>query len=132
MRSPQKHSLDRGGLCADGGNDDDSAMTVSAETFAREAGEVRSLVERLGRPATEFTPSWGGLIVLGGTEAEAEEKRARLSPGPNVLVGGPERVAEGLQPYLAAGAEWITVGPVDSSNPENAAILGERVLPLLR
>jgi alkanesulfonate monooxygenase SsuD/methylene tetrahydromethanopterin reductase-like flavin-dependent oxidoreductase (luciferase family) len=70
--------------------------------------------------------------VLGATEAEAEAKRARLDPGPSVLVGGPERVAEAIRSYGDAGAEWVIVGPVDSSDPENAVVLGERVKPLLR
>ena len=58
-------------------------------------------------------------------------KRERFTPGPNVLVGGPERVADGSAGYLDAGARWLMVGPVDSSDPENATILGEAVLPLL-
>lgn len=103
----------------------------SAATFARELGEVMSLVERLGRAPAAFTPSWGGLILLAENEHAAAAKRERFHPGPNVLVGGPARVAEGLQAYLDAGARWLTVGPVDSSDPDNASILGEVVVPLL-
>ncbi|MGZ4753653.1 MAG: LLM class flavin-dependent oxidoreductase [Acidimicrobiia bacterium] len=101
------------------------------EIYAREADEIRRLVERLGRAPSLFTSSWGGLVLLGRTEQEAEAKRARFSPGPNVLVGGPERVAERLREYLAAGARWLMIGPVDSSDPDNASILGDAVLPLL-
>ncbi len=119
------------GLIAAEGADGWNRWGVSAEVFAREADEVRSLVERLGRAPSLFTPSWGGLVLLGRTEADADAKRARYDPAPNVLVGGPERVAEGLRTYLAAGARWIMVGPVDSSDPDNAAILGDAVLPLL-
>ncbi len=97
----------------------------------REAAEVRSLVDRLGRDPSRFTPSWGGLVLLGHNEAAAEAKRRRYELGPNVLVGGPERVAEALQGYVVAGARWLMVGPIDSSDPDNAAILGESVLPLL-
>lgn len=103
----------------------------TAEIFARELDEVTSMVERLGRVPAAFTPSWGGLILLADSEQAAVAKRARFDPGPHVLVGGPERVAEGLRDYLAAGARWLVVGPVDSSDPDNASILGEAVLPLL-
>jgi alkanesulfonate monooxygenase SsuD/methylene tetrahydromethanopterin reductase-like flavin-dependent oxidoreductase (luciferase family) len=103
---------------------------VTPEVFAGELAEVRALTARLDRP-TDFTPSWGGLVLLGRTEAEAEAKRASRNPGPGVIVGGPARVAEQLRPYLDAGADWLIVGPVDSSDPENASILGEQVLPLL-
>jgi alkanesulfonate monooxygenase SsuD/methylene tetrahydromethanopterin reductase-like flavin-dependent oxidoreductase (luciferase family) len=103
----------------------------SAETFARELGEVYGLCERLGRERDEFTPSWGGLVVLGRDERDAAAKRARLDPGPNVLVGSPEQVADRLRPYLDAGAQWLMLGPVDSSDPDNAAIIGELLLPNL-
>jgi alkanesulfonate monooxygenase SsuD/methylene tetrahydromethanopterin reductase-like flavin-dependent oxidoreductase (luciferase family) len=86
---------------------------------ARSAGEVRCV------------PSWGGLVVLGEDEAAAKRKQERLDPAPDVIVGGPERVAERLREYVGVGAEWIIAGPVDSSDLDNAAILGERVAPLL-
>jgi alkanesulfonate monooxygenase SsuD/methylene tetrahydromethanopterin reductase-like flavin-dependent oxidoreductase (luciferase family) len=76
-------------------------------------------------------PSWGGLVVLGEDEAAAKRKQERLDPAADVIVGGPERVAERLREYVGAGAEWIIAGPVDSSDLDNAAILGERVAPLL-
>ena len=47
-------------------------------------------------------------------------------------MGGPERVADAFRRYVDAGAEWVLAGPVDSSDPDNARILGEAVLPLLR
>lgn len=105
---------------------------ASVETFAREVAEVKSLADRLARAPRLFTPSWGGLVLVGLTEADAEAKRAQRNPSPGVIVGGPERVAEQLRSYLDAGAEWLIAGPLDSSDPDNASILGELVLPLLR
>jgi alkanesulfonate monooxygenase SsuD/methylene tetrahydromethanopterin reductase-like flavin-dependent oxidoreductase (luciferase family) len=99
-----------------------------AEQFQR---EVRAVREQLEVAPCDFTVSWGGLIVLGRDEADADSKRARLNPSPDVLVGGPERVAEALAGYRDAGAAWLVLGPVDASDPDNAAILGERVAPLL-
>jgi alkanesulfonate monooxygenase SsuD/methylene tetrahydromethanopterin reductase-like flavin-dependent oxidoreductase (luciferase family) len=104
---------------------------ASLDVFTREITEVRGLVERLGRAPSLFTPSWGGLVLVGATEAEAEAKRAARTVAPGVIVGGPERVAEQLRPYITAGARWLILGPLDSSNPDNASILGEQVLPLL-
>jgi alkanesulfonate monooxygenase SsuD/methylene tetrahydromethanopterin reductase-like flavin-dependent oxidoreductase (luciferase family) len=104
---------------------------VPAETFAREMSEVGALAERLSRRPKEFTPSWGGLVLLGRTEADAERKAATRSVAPGVIVGGPERAADQLQPYLDAGARWLILGPLDSSDPENAAIVGELIAPLL-
>jgi alkanesulfonate monooxygenase SsuD/methylene tetrahydromethanopterin reductase-like flavin-dependent oxidoreductase (luciferase family) len=120
------------GLVTAEGADGWNRWGASAETFARELDEVRSLVERLGRAPAAFTPSWGGLILVAESERAAAAKRERFDPAANVLVGGPEQVAEGLQAYLEAGARWLMVGPIDSSDPDNASILGESVLPLLR
>ena len=97
-------------------------------TVERFAAEVRDLREWA---RGECVISWGGLVVLGEDDTAALRKAERLNPSASAIVGGPERVAERLREYIAAGAEWIIVGPVDSSEPENAAIFGERVAPLL-
>jgi alkanesulfonate monooxygenase SsuD/methylene tetrahydromethanopterin reductase-like flavin-dependent oxidoreductase (luciferase family) len=86
---------------------------------------------RIAAARDPFTITWGGLVVLGATEAEAATKAARLSPSKGTIVGGPPRVADGLREYADAGAEWIIVGPVDSADVENASMLGELVAPLL-
>jgi alkanesulfonate monooxygenase SsuD/methylene tetrahydromethanopterin reductase-like flavin-dependent oxidoreductase (luciferase family) len=97
-------------------------------TPERFEAEVREIRAQATRP---FTVSWGGLLVLGEDDAAARRKQERLAPRPGTIVGGPERVAEQLREYVAAGADWIIAGPVDSADPENAAILGERIAPLL-
>jgi alkanesulfonate monooxygenase SsuD/methylene tetrahydromethanopterin reductase-like flavin-dependent oxidoreductase (luciferase family) len=119
------------GVVAAEGADGWNRWGASVETFGREITEVLGLVERLARAPSVFVPSWGGLVLLGETEADAEKKRAAREPGPEVIVGGPEQVAGRLLPYAEAGARWLILGPVDSSDPDNAAIIGERVLPLL-
>jgi alkanesulfonate monooxygenase SsuD/methylene tetrahydromethanopterin reductase-like flavin-dependent oxidoreductase (luciferase family) len=94
--------------------------------FQQEARAVRD-----ARTRQPFTVSWAGLFVIDRTERAAREKAQRLTFSPEAVVGGPEQVAGELRAYGAAGAEWVIVGPVDSSEPENAAILGELVKPLL-
>ena len=78
-----------------------------------------------------FEYSWGGLVVLGADDADLRAKQDRLEPGPGTLVGTPDRVAASLAGYVEAGASWVIAGPIDSSDPENAALLGERIRPLL-
>ena len=55
-------------------------------------------------------------ILFNWNDDDAEMSRAR---------------ALAARPALA-GARWLMLGPIDSSDPDNAAILGEAVLPLLR
>jgi alkanesulfonate monooxygenase SsuD/methylene tetrahydromethanopterin reductase-like flavin-dependent oxidoreductase (luciferase family) len=93
------------------------------------AQEVKALRARASRDT--FTCSWGGLFVLGRDDDAAREKAGRLGASPATIVGGPERVADALLLYRDAGADWVMVGPVDSRDPENAAILGDAVLPRL-
>jgi alkanesulfonate monooxygenase SsuD/methylene tetrahydromethanopterin reductase-like flavin-dependent oxidoreductase (luciferase family) len=113
---------------ADGWN----AWGVSAKRFAAHVADVRSHLQAAGREAEGFTFSWGGLVVVGETQAEAERKAERLEAGPHVLVGGPERLAAALADYAAAGAAMVIAAPLDSSDPANAAVLGQAVAPLLR
>jgi alkanesulfonate monooxygenase SsuD/methylene tetrahydromethanopterin reductase-like flavin-dependent oxidoreductase (luciferase family) len=95
------------------------------ERFAAEVAEVGAAA------SGPCVISWGGLVVLGETEADANRKRERLDPPANAIVGGPEQVADRLREYIAAGAHWIIVGPVDSTDLDNPAIMSSRVAPLL-
>ncbi len=95
------------------------------ERFEQEARAVREMPTR-----EPFSVSWAGLFVLAASESDAEAKSKRLG-NPEATVGGPERVGEVLRAYGDAGADWVIVGPVDSSDPDNASALGELVKPLL-
>jgi alkanesulfonate monooxygenase SsuD/methylene tetrahydromethanopterin reductase-like flavin-dependent oxidoreductase (luciferase family) len=95
--------------------------------FREQAANLRAAAAR-----SPFTVSWGGLVVLADDDDTAAAKAARLGAGDHVLVGGPDLIADALRAYVDAGAEWLMIGPVDSSDPENARILGEEILPRLR
>ena len=79
-----------------------------------------------------FTLTWGGLVVMADDDVAAAAKAERLGVGEHVIVGGPDLVAGALRAYVEVGAEWLMIGPVDSSDPDNARILGEEILPRLR
>ncbi len=91
---------------------------VGIDRFTREATQLISERERRG--GEPLVISWGGLCVLGATDDEAEKKAERLGASKVSLVGGPQRVAELLVGYVDAGASWIALGPIDSSDPSNA------------
>jgi alkanesulfonate monooxygenase SsuD/methylene tetrahydromethanopterin reductase-like flavin-dependent oxidoreductase (luciferase family) len=97
------------------------------ERFEQEAAAIREM-----RTRHPFTMSWAGMFVLDTDERAAEAKARRLGHNTEAVVGGPERVADVLRAYGAAGADWVIVGPVDSSDADNAALLGELVKPLLQ
>jgi alkanesulfonate monooxygenase SsuD/methylene tetrahydromethanopterin reductase-like flavin-dependent oxidoreductase (luciferase family) len=99
----------------------------SAETFGKQAEALR-----VGAVHQPFSPSWGGLLVLARTDADAAEKARRLGAGEGVIVGGPARVADALRSYVERGAEWLMIGPIDAADPENARVLGEEVVPRMR
>jgi alkanesulfonate monooxygenase SsuD/methylene tetrahydromethanopterin reductase-like flavin-dependent oxidoreductase (luciferase family) len=75
-----------------------NAWGVEPDTFAQQAASVLEV-------APKATLTWGGLA------RPREEGAAAL--------------ADRLAAYVAAGATWVIVGPVDSSDPANAAVLGE-------
>jgi alkanesulfonate monooxygenase SsuD/methylene tetrahydromethanopterin reductase-like flavin-dependent oxidoreductase (luciferase family) len=96
----------------------------TVESFAVNASRVREL-------APEVTRTWGGLILLGRDDDHAAEKAAARRVGPEVVYGGPVRVAKRLQALDRAGAAWVIVAPVDASDPENVDVLAELVVPRL-
>lgn len=99
---------------ADGWN----AWGIDLERFMRETGLVREL-------APHAVLTWGGLVVAGRDDAAARAKAGSLTSSAPTLVGGPDELARQLGGYVSAGAQWVIAGPVDSSDPENAWILGE-------
>lgn len=107
---------------ADGWN----SWGTSLEWFHEHASEVRAA------SGPGFECSWGGLIVVAEDDERATAKAERLEAAPTTIVGGPEMLARGLRRYADVGADWVVVAPVDSSDPENASLLGERVAPLLK
>jgi alkanesulfonate monooxygenase SsuD/methylene tetrahydromethanopterin reductase-like flavin-dependent oxidoreductase (luciferase family) len=97
-------------------------------SFAAAAERVRGEVANAKRDPGAFAYTWGGLAVLGGTPAEAEAKRDRLGGNrPGIVSGDPAEVAKQIEAYGAAGADWVILGPIDSSDPANAVLLGEAV-----
>jgi alkanesulfonate monooxygenase SsuD/methylene tetrahydromethanopterin reductase-like flavin-dependent oxidoreductase (luciferase family) len=98
----------------------------SVSAFDAQASALRAAAAR-----APFTLSWGGLLLVGETARAVRAKRERWSPGRGVIVGGPEAVADALRAYADAGAELLVAGPIDSSDPDNAHLLGELVRPLL-
>jgi alkanesulfonate monooxygenase SsuD/methylene tetrahydromethanopterin reductase-like flavin-dependent oxidoreductase (luciferase family) len=88
------------------------------EQFTADAQLVRDL-------APEATLTWGGLVLTGADDAAARAKAEKRSVADDVLVGGPARVAEQLAAFVGRGADWVILGPVDSTDPANADALGE-------
>jgi alkanesulfonate monooxygenase SsuD/methylene tetrahydromethanopterin reductase-like flavin-dependent oxidoreductase (luciferase family) len=96
------------------------------EVFGSERVAMTGAVTR--RP---FTWSWGGLVVLGASDAEASERAHRLGASPGTVVGGPATMADALARWRDAGADWIVLGPVDSRRVENVERLACDVVPRL-
>jgi alkanesulfonate monooxygenase SsuD/methylene tetrahydromethanopterin reductase-like flavin-dependent oxidoreductase (luciferase family) len=89
-----------------------------ANRFAADVALVREI-------APDATMTWGGLTVTGADDAAALAKAESRTLADDVLVGGPAHLAEQLRPFVDLGAEWLILGPVDSSDPGNAGPLGE-------
>jgi alkanesulfonate monooxygenase SsuD/methylene tetrahydromethanopterin reductase-like flavin-dependent oxidoreductase (luciferase family) len=95
-------------------------------SFRAAVERVTAEVANAGRDPGTFTATWGGLAVLGENRQEAEAKRDRLGGDrPDVVWGDPPRVAESIDAYAAAGADWVILGPIDSANPYNSSVLGD-------
>jgi len=97
---------------------------LDLNSFSTQAARLRT--ESAYSP---FEISWGGLAVLAGNDSAATEKAHRFnissSSSTDVLVGSPAVIVESLNQYRDAGADWVVVGPIDSSNLENTEYLGE-------
>lgn len=88
------------------------------EKFETDAKLVREV-------APDATLTWGGLVLTGDTDDAARAKAESRTLADDVLVGSPARLAERLGEFVERGADWVILGPIDSTNPQNASLLGE-------
>ncbi len=95
------------------------------QRFARDAGQV---LDYAGRRPVEL--SWGGLVVLGASDDEAQDRLGKRDPT-RTIWGGPDKVAATLNEFVAAGAHHIVVTPAAPASPDFYDLLGEGVRPLL-
>lgn len=101
---------------ADGWN----AWGPSVDQFADHVASLRAVAVRDG-----FECTWGGLVVLAPTEAAANEKARELGASAGTVVGSPATVAEQMGGYVAAGADWVILAPVDPDDPANVDLLAD-------
>ena len=114
--------LEMAGDLADGWN----GWQGTPDDYALDLARVR---ERAGDRPVE--PSWGGILMLGRDDAEAEERLGGRDPS-GFLVGGPRTVAEKLQPYIDAGARHLTLTLGGSWRIEDLDRLAQDVRGALR
>jgi alkanesulfonate monooxygenase SsuD/methylene tetrahydromethanopterin reductase-like flavin-dependent oxidoreductase (luciferase family) len=114
-------ALEIAGALADGWN----GWAGTPERFAQDAGNV---LEMAGDRRLEL--SWGGLLVLRATDAEAETALEGRS-GRGMIVGGPGTVARKLRAYVDAGARHLILTPAGIWDPDHVRLLAEEVRPRL-
>ena len=83
-------------------------------------------------PGCITNPATGGSTLAFGADPQAEIETGRKAHPEILKEFGGAYPDPALQAYVDAGADWLMVGPVDSSDPDNARILGEEILPRLR
>jgi alkanesulfonate monooxygenase SsuD/methylene tetrahydromethanopterin reductase-like flavin-dependent oxidoreductase (luciferase family) len=108
--------LDVAGRVADGWN----RWAADAADFAGELAQVRAAAAAADRP--EPVATWGGVVLLAPTDAEADARAEALGAGPHVVVGSPATVAERLHDRVEAGARWLVLAPLDASDPAGAEL----------
>jgi alkanesulfonate monooxygenase SsuD/methylene tetrahydromethanopterin reductase-like flavin-dependent oxidoreductase (luciferase family) len=107
------------GRLADGWN----SWASTPEQFSREAAIVD---EAAAGRAVEL--SWGGLVALGRTEAEAVEKLGDRKPA-GWVVGEPGAVRDRLGALSEAGAGHLIVTLADAGKPGGYELLSETLRP---
>jgi F420-dependent oxidoreductase-like protein len=88
---------------------------------------LRRYCDDIGRDPEEIQRAMGAPVIVATSDAEAQEHLQRMPPErrANVVVGGPERAAEGLRPYIEAGFTGFTFNNTIYRTPEQVAAVGE-------
>lgn len=93
---------------------------------------LRRYCEEIGRDPAEIERAIGAPVIVATSDAEAKEHLERMPPErrANVIVGVPEKAAEGLRTYIDAGFTGFTFNNTIYKTPEQMAAVGE-VLKLI-
>lgn len=84
---------------------------------------VADFATRAARLPPPVEATWGGQVLIGRTSEEAEEKRARHKPAPNVVTGMVGDLRAHLAALAAAGATWAVCAPLDIGRDPDAVEL---------
>jgi alkanesulfonate monooxygenase SsuD/methylene tetrahydromethanopterin reductase-like flavin-dependent oxidoreductase (luciferase family) len=106
-------ALDIAGRLGDGWN----AWGASPDEFAHAAEAVRKIA---GDRPLETT--WGGQVIVGETDEEAEERLGSRNPA-RFLVGGPQKVGRYLRALVDAGARHLILATPFASDPRSYELL---------
>jgi alkanesulfonate monooxygenase SsuD/methylene tetrahydromethanopterin reductase-like flavin-dependent oxidoreductase (luciferase family) len=106
---------------ADGWN----AWGGTANQLAVESAEIRG---QAGRP---FEVSWGGQVLLAPDDKQLEKRLAERDDADRLVAGTPERVADQLRAFAAAGADELVLSLLSSSGWDSWDLFVEEVRPLL-
>ena len=81
--------------------------------------------KRLAGPRP-LTMSWGGQVLIGRDQAEADEKAARIGLRPGLVHGTVETLRDHFRELVDAGATWAICSPLDvGTDPDALALIAE-------
>ncbi|HYP23633.1 MAG TPA: LLM class flavin-dependent oxidoreductase [Actinomycetota bacterium] len=106
-------ALDITGRLADGWN----AWGASPEEFVNAADALGKIA---GDRLLELT--WGGQVIAGATDAEAEELLGSRNPA-SYVVGGPDKVGRYLRSLVDAGVHHLILATPFASDPKSYELL---------
>lgn len=113
-------------------------VTGPPERFAEAMRTLDEWCHTVGRDPADVARSWMTMgVVVADTETEARRTIERWREADDVRaqraehVGSPERIAEGLAPYVEAGCSTLILSLPYREDPESLERFTTRVLPLL-
>ena len=116
------------------------ASYLTPAAFATRWGRLRTLLEDAGRPWCDYRRSVELDVVVGITEAEADQAVRRFCAARGIgssdalletaLVGTPDTVRARIAQYAAAGATDLMLGFADFPDTGMTRLFAERVLAL--
>jgi F420-dependent oxidoreductase-like protein len=100
---------------------------LGMETLQRKSDLLRRYCEEIGRDPSSVERTMATPVVVATNPADVEAFMQRVPPErrAHVVVGPPEKVADGLRPYLEAGFTGFTFNNTVYRTPEAIESVGE-------
>jgi alkanesulfonate monooxygenase SsuD/methylene tetrahydromethanopterin reductase-like flavin-dependent oxidoreductase (luciferase family) len=99
------------------------------DEFRERVGRLNECIGECGRKESDVVKSWQGPVLIARNENQLAEKLKKYPPERGAFVGTPEKVAEGIQEYVDAGAQYFMLYFQDDVGLESLELFAEKVIP---
>jgi alkanesulfonate monooxygenase SsuD/methylene tetrahydromethanopterin reductase-like flavin-dependent oxidoreductase (luciferase family) len=105
---------------------------ATVPVYADRVQALNAQCEAIGRDPSTLRKTWWGRVVLGHTEAEAQQRGEGKYTRDNTIFGTPQQVIEQMHQFIDLGVDYFMTITVDHTNPDVIGMMLDEVVPAVK